>query len=78
MDQDQPVIVVGGAVVRLALADAAEGPVNVVIGHVILLSQVFVIQAQLTQPHPADGLGRFIVGNMLRVTDVLFVNAFEP
>ena len=31
MDQDQPVIVVGRAVVGLALTDAAEGPIDVVV-----------------------------------------------
>ena len=77
VDKDQPVVVIGGAVVRLALADPAEAALDVVIGNVIFDPQIPVIQAQLAQTDTPDLFSGLIVFNMRLVADPFFVNTFE-
>ena len=77
VDEDEPVVVIGGAVVRLALADPAEAALDVVIGNVIFYPQIPVIQAQLAQADTPDLFSGLIVFNMRLVADPFFVNTFE-
>ena len=38
--KDEPIIIIGRAVVWLALADAGKGPINIIIGDIVFLSQI--------------------------------------
>jgi hypothetical protein len=77
VNQYQAIIVICRAVIRVAFADAAKSPLNVIIGDIVFFPQVPIIQAQLAETHTANGCGSFIVGYMLRVVYVFFVYALE-
>ena len=52
MHENHAVVIIGGAVIRLALADPDEGAVDIVIGDVIVLPQVTVLERMLPEAQP--------------------------
>ena len=76
--EDQAVIIVGRAVIRLAFADPAEGAVNIGIGHIVLFAEVPVIEAELSQCDAADRIRFFVILYMRIVIDPGSVWPAEP
>ena len=48
VDQDQPVVVIGGAVIRLAFTDTTESPFYILIGDTVFPAEIFIVQAKLS------------------------------
>lgn len=75
--KNETVVVISGAVVRLTLAYAGEGTVNVIVRDVVLDAEVAVLHAQLAETDAAYRLRCAIIVNMLLIAYAPFVNAFE-
>lgn len=75
--EDEPIIIIGRAVVWLALTDAGKGPINIIIGDIVFLSQVPIEKAELSQPDASDLFRRVIVINMFLVVYIDLIDASE-
>ena len=77
VDKDKPVVVIGRAVVRVALAYPAEGTFDVIIGNVIFDAQIPVEKEQLAKTDAADLCCLIVVGDVRLLMNPLFVGSFE-
>ena len=75
--KNETVVIISGAVVRLALAYAGESTVDVLVRDAILNAEVPLIHAQLAETDAAYRLRRIIIVDMLLIAYAPLVNALE-
>ena len=75
--EDEPIIIIGRAVVWLALTDAGKTSVDILVRNVVFYAEIPIIEAKLPEANTANWLGGFIILNMCFITNEFFIDTFE-
>ena len=75
--KDESIVIIGRAVVWLALTDAGKGPIDILIGDIVFLAQIPIEKAQLSKPDATNLLRRVIVVDMLLIVYIDLIDASE-